>query len=739
MEFDDSLSESWSFDSKWNDPIFGSAAKGAELAALATPISKKTLNANQKQDFETPPTIQESNSELTNEVSIGEKQNFVSESLTANPPKNSMNQVLETPKRINRIRETIQTPREPIGEQYPSPSPTNRTFSLNLASIQETPITPKTPKNIYNFKSPNKFSTPRGSFPGKISSPCSRQTIEALKKLVNPEIISICERKTARIQVEDSFSEDEMINNNNNNNNEHIDNNIDEYGDNHNKNAQDRNECDNNEHENDMPDENQDKLNQQENAQQEYNQEGNNQQKIDQNEDDQEDDNHQENVQEANYRKAQEDFIQKDIDFIQYFKSDSTPSKIFRSSQLNNISNQNDDVDRFNDLLYTKRIPLNIAQNKILNNDLNENIVQNDVEPKSEYMVYESKLKDGSISRFEFKIIGDKNSTFNNHSSPQTYKNFVPEASKQYQNNSGNHSSNQFRETDFNQPKVNAYVQSPVSKKLQMLFSQMPENSKSPIKNDKLDNKIESPLTQEIKNDCVPKSQQLPQNEPETPQNNNNSKDSILNDESQSQSPISYQAQVQSELENKEEATNNEITENELPVYESPQSQKYQTNSTQNYQENIQVDSSEKIEQEVKSIDYQSDQPLEKRIFMKILSESANVETPKIKVKNIGLKGISSPKQIIEKKREEKRGSSSNSPNIKKTKSIQILPNHQLKCTANKKPATYMVEEGELLMIMNDKKYTISKGGIINLIKGKDIVLMNTNNEIVTISKTTKA
>ena len=214
MEFDDSLSESWSFDSKWNDPIFGSAAKGAELAALATPISKKTLNANQKQDFETPPTIQESNSELTNEVSIGEKQNFVSESLTANPPKNSMNQVLETPKRINRIRETIQTPREPIGEQYPSPSPTNRTFSLNLASIQETPITPKTPKNIYNFKSPNKFSTPRGSFPGKISSPCSRQTIEALKKLVNPEIISICERKTARIQVEDSFFEDEMINNN---------------------------------------------------------------------------------------------------------------------------------------------------------------------------------------------------------------------------------------------------------------------------------------------------------------------------------------------------------------------------------------------------------------------------------------------------------------------------------------------------------------------------------------------
>lgn len=691
MDFDTSISSSWSLKSNWDDPIFGSAVKRNELTSIATPISKDLINENSNQTTETPPTISDNSKKSTNEVSIGEKENLVSKFSISNLQPNIKGSLIETPKRINRTHENIQTPKEQRNERYPSPLPSNKSFSLNIASTPInsknsitpktpiTPVTPKTPKNSYNFQSPGLFSTPR-VISGRITSPCSHKTLEELQKILDPDIINMVKKSKEEIQ-------DEEIDNKNDSVNENSNFHFEIY--NTKNNEQDRDE---NAITEDLPVFGENNINLDEN-QEEFNSENFNQEESNQEELHQEESN-------------QEESNQKEINFGQYFRNDSTPSKIFRNSRLQSILNQRKEDDQIYDQFQVKQIPLDFEQEntedqQTIVSESNNSYNQSYEHENNDSLPFKQSQSQNSESEIKENEINDENKK----KDPSQI--FLSQISKFFSPISRSTPKRKL-ETD---QKDNNSAEEQTQKQSSFTYTVLKKSENYQNTN--------IPIQQSDKT-FVP---EIPQKSFETHSNN----DSLnLNDQ-----------QSTNESEIKENLLNDQNDQTKSFQYQVLQTEKKTVPEIPTFQPGpIIRDTKAKEEDQTESSDTESQQspsdnsnyPIEKRIFMKYLSKRSNENSPRINVK-----GERNEADYLSKlMKEENKAAISPS---KKAKTIQVLPNHQLSCTANKKSARYIVEEGELCMIIESKKFNVGKGGVFDIIKGKEIILINNGKEPAVIAK----
>ncbi|OHT01836.1 hypothetical protein TRFO_07409 [Tritrichomonas foetus] len=159
MEIETSHNPMWSIDSNWNDPVIDSSEKSQELKKNFTPIQRISLN---NADIETPPdNLIESKKHM--EVGNIKFQHNTSGAIISVPnfqPTNFSQQNKNTNSNSLHSKESLLTPvaKRSRNHPYPSPIPSNKSFSLN--QIPEQATSSKLP-----FESPtiSTHSIPRSS------------------------------------------------------------------------------------------------------------------------------------------------------------------------------------------------------------------------------------------------------------------------------------------------------------------------------------------------------------------------------------------------------------------------------------------------------------------------------------------------------------------------------------------------------------------------------------------------
>lgn len=742
MQYNSSLSSAWSIDSNLEDSIFGSAVKSSRFSTLSTPEFKdSTPNINSNQFIETPPTAINEITSSKSEVSIGEKQvdSFKSSSGLQNEKKNPP--VFETPKRRDLRQDTFQTPKEPKGIGFPSPSPSNKTFSLNLL---------KTPNNKKNPYSSSVFSTPR-VVSGKMASPCSRQTIEAIQKVLNPDIIHSW-RKITTDQFENNQKEDHQSNTNDIkiiNNEDLIKNDHESYSkknDDFVHTANDTN-SDTNDSNNIINDDNQ--------------------------------------LDENNFlEKDSSEFITNDINISQYFSTKSTPSKFFRSPRFDPslIDAQNEEDASFYDLIGIKNIPYYQINNKTIiekknQSEISKNFISNptkvemNTDSNTKYSKYENDLDGANVKKHKFRIVEDNQKESQNILTPESVKVFVPMHFQQTKHSSQNELPNQQESKSEisiqNQSENIIKFQSPASSRPEKIYTS-PDSLKNQNLNNANNNTIFSSTSQtskvfipeKLSNDSpevghnLQKSIETKEIPPSSLQISNKTQENQPETyiEKQTEKPIHFQSppsnssqtistppnSVNLKFRIIEEKSNqeNDIKPHYIPIPQTdkvfvPRNPKQSDGAPQ-----IKHDINNQKGEEVTNTSTTEAQLSSNQPFSKSPLTSPNSRIRGYRMKDDVYSKIMKEEEERRIKELDDKFKAPRSPKTQKSKTI--LPNHQLECIAKKKSYRYYVDEGEITILTNGKEFIIKKSGVFDLIKGKKVILENKSNMPAVISKSSR-